>query len=266
MSFYKRLNSSFLEKKSFLCIGLDPQKDKIPSHYFKKSEPYFEWAKDIIDQTYDLTCAYKPQIAYFSSVGAEEELVKIIRYIKEKDSSLLVILDSKRGDIGNTAKEYAKEAFERYGADAVTVNPYLGLDSVEPFLSYSDKGIIVLCRTSNPGARDFQDLKVEGESLYLKLAREISQKWNKNQNISLVVGATYPKEMQEIRSRVGDIPFLVPGIGAQGGDLGECLRHGGDSQGMGLLFSSSRAIIYAENPRKAALETVDLMRKEFQFN
>jgi orotidine-5'-phosphate decarboxylase len=156
-----------------------------------------------------------------------------------------VILDAKRGDIGSTAQMYAREAFDRYGADAVTVNPYLGRDSVQPFLDRSDKGVVILCRTSNPGAGDFQDLEVDGRPLYQQVAATVARQWNTHGNCLLVTGATYPEQLAEVRAIVGDLPLLVPGIGAQGGDLQAVLRHGLTADATGLLISSSRAILYA---------------------
>jgi orotidine-5'-phosphate decarboxylase len=175
----------------------------------------------------------------------------------------VVILDSKRGDIGSTAEQYAHEAFERYDADAVTVNPYLGRDSVEPFLKHADKGVIILCRTSNPGAKDFQDLDVGGKKLFQHVAETVAKEWNTANNCMLVVGATYPEELADIRSRVGDLPFLVPGVGAQGGDVAKVMAAGKTSAGTGLVISSSRAILYAssgENFASAARKAAQDLR------
>ena len=219
----------------------------------------------IIDATRDLVCAYKPQFAHYAAHAAENQLEHTIDYIKSTCPNAIVILDSKRGDIGSTAEQYAQEAFERYDADAVTVNPYLGRDSVEPFLKHGDKGVIILCRTSNPGAKDFQDLDVGGgKKLFQHVAERVAKEWNTADNCMLVVGATYPEELADIRSRVGDLPFLVPGVGAQGGDVAKVMAAGKTAAGTGLVISSSRAILYASSgddfataARKAAQDLRD---------
>jgi orotidine-5'-phosphate decarboxylase len=208
-------------------------------------KPLLAFCRRVIDATADFAAAYKPQIAFFSALGAEQELVDTIHYIRDKAPHALVILDAKRGDIGNTAEAYAREAFVRYGADAVTLNPYMGADSILPFLARADKGAILLCRTSNSGAKDFQDLVIDGLPLYAHIAARAARDWNASNNLMFVVGATFPHEMAELRAAHGEIPFLVPGIGAQGGDLEATLQAGLDRQGAGLLINSSRAIIYA---------------------
>lgn len=242
---YEKLKLAWEKNNSLVCVGLDPELERFPKAVSRTTEPIFAFNKAIIDATADLVCAYKPQFAHYASRAAEAELEKTIAYIKDNYPEAFVILDAKRGDIGSTAKHYAEEAFTRYRADAVTVNPYLGQDSVQPFLAYKDKGVVILCRTSNPGARDIQDLFVGEEKLYQHLARCISEKWNSNRNCLLVVGATYPEELGEIRKIVGDIPFLVPGVGAQGGSVEAAVTKGKTSDGRGLLVSSSRGIIYA---------------------
>ena len=245
MNFIRATRSSWTKNNSLVCVGLDPDLNKIPVHIREMDEPLFEFNRAIIDATGDLVCAYKPQAAYYASVAAEAQLEKTIGYIHANCPGIPVILDAKRGDIGSTAEMYAIEAFERYGADAVTVNPYMGGDTLEPFLRYKDKGVVILCRTSNPGARDIQDLESGGEKIYRIIAARASGEWNKNGNIALVVGATYPDELMEIRSIVGDMPLLVPGIGAQGGDVEKAVRNGADSKGAGMIINSSRGIIYA---------------------
>jgi orotidine-5'-phosphate decarboxylase len=211
-----------------------------------------------------LACAYKPQIAHYAAVGAEDQLLETIRYIRQRAPGIQVILDSKRGDIGSTAEKYAREAFERYGADAVTINPYLGRDSAEPFLQYADKGVVVLCRTSNAGARELQDLDVGGRKLYQLVAEKVAKEWNSRGNCLLVVGATYPDELADIRRITGDMTFLVPGIGAQGGDIEKTVRNGRRADGRGLVINSSRGILYASQgedfaaaARRATLELRD---------
>src|SRR6202011_536316 len=207
------------------------------------SEPLLAFNRRIIDATADLAAAFKPQIAFYSALGKEAELAASIAYIRERAPHALVILDAKRNDIGNTAEAYASEAFDRYGADAVTVNPYMGEDSVRPFLARGDRGAILLCRTSNSGARDFQDLLVDGLPLYRRVAERADRHWNENKNLMLVVGATCPAEMAELRRAHPGLWFLVPGIGAQGGDLDRILAAGLDADGM--LVNSSRGIIFA---------------------
>jgi orotidine-5'-phosphate decarboxylase len=238
---------------SLLCVGLDPDLGKIPSELAAAPEPLLAFNRRIIDATADLAAAYKPQIAFYSALGKEAELVASIRYIRERAPHAVVILDAKRNDIGNTAAAYASEAFDRYGADAVTVNPYMGEDSVRPFLARPDRGAILLCRTSNPGARDFQDLLVDGLPLYRRVAERADRDWNRSKNLMLVVGATYPEEMAELRRAHPDLWFLVPGIGAQGGDLAKTLQAGLIPPRSGLLINSSRGIIYAGGATSAAI-------------
>ncbi|HEX7416843.1 MAG TPA: orotidine-5'-phosphate decarboxylase, partial [Steroidobacteraceae bacterium] len=188
---------------------------------------------------------YKPQFAHYAAYEAEDQLERTIEYIHRTYPGIPVILDAKRGDVGSTAEKYAIEAFERYGADAVTVNPYLGGDSLEPFLRYADRGVIVLCRTSNPGARDLQDLDVGGKKLFMAVAELAATRWNGNGNCLLLMGATYPQELAQVRAITGNMPFLVPGVGAQGADIREAVKNGQSVQGTGLIVSSSRAIVHA---------------------
>ncbi|MEA3152174.1 MAG: orotidine-5-phosphate decarboxylase [Gammaproteobacteria bacterium] len=244
-TFADRLNRAQIESGSLVCIGLDPDPAKLPPDVASEPEPFLAFNRRIVDATAHLAAAYKPQIAFYSALGKERELVDSIRYIRERAPHALVILDAKRNDIGNTAEAYAREAFDRYGADAVTVNPYMGEDSLRPFLARPDRGAILLCRTSNPGARDFQDLLIDGLPLYRRVAERADRDWNAARNVMLVVGATYPAEMAELRQAHPALGFLVPGIGAQGGDLDSTLAAGLDAQGTGLLINSSRGIIYA---------------------
>jgi orotidine-5'-phosphate decarboxylase len=262
-----------------LCVGLDPDVARFPQTLRGDVNNIEKFCKEIVDATGDLVCAFKPQIAYFAAVGAEKQLENICEYIRARFPDVVLILDAKRGDIGDTAALYAREAFERYGADAVTVNPYLGTDSLEPFLSTPGKGTIVLCRTSNAGSSEFQSLQVSGEALYLRVARTAAETWSKIGECALVVGATYPAELAQVRSIVGTMPILVPGIGAQGGDVDAVIRAGAtgphsstasQSTGTsttsrrGLVINSSRAILYASDgadfaaaARKVALTTRD---------
>ncbi len=230
----------------------------MPADLAGRPQPLFAFNRRIVDATADLAAAYKPQIAFYSALSAEEELAASIRYIRERAPHALVILDAKRGDIGNTAAAYAREAFDRYGADAVTVNPYMGGDSVEPFLARPERGAIVLCRTSNAGAGDFQDLRIDGVPLYRVVAARAAGAWNGRRNLMLVVGATFPREMADLRAAHPEVPFLVPGIGAQGGDLAATLAAGLDAQGTGLLINSSRAIIYAGGGAATAIRAAAL--------
>jgi orotidine-5'-phosphate decarboxylase len=233
-----------------LCVGFDPDPKRLPPSLQGKPEGMFEFCREIADATADLVCAFKPQFAYFASQRAEAQLEKLICHLKDKYPHIPVILDSKRGDIGSTADHYALEAFERYGADAVTVNPYMGFDTIEPYLKHAGKGVIVLCRTSNPGGSDLQFLNVgSGEPLYLHVAKLAAQKWNSSGQISLVVGATFPEEIAKVRAIVGDMPLLIPGIGAQGGDIDATVNAGriADAPGTGMIINSSRAILYASS-------------------
>jgi orotidine-5'-phosphate decarboxylase len=262
--FLEKLRHAWSSSQSLLCVGLDPDPNKFPEHVKSASEPFFEFAKQIIDATAEAACCFKPQIAYYAAHGAEPELAKTISYIRKNHPTKPVILDSKRGDIGSTAEMYAAEAFDRYNADAVTVNPYLGTDSLEPFFRRKDRGTIVLCRTSNSGAVDLQNLMVDGKPLYQRVAERASQSWNVNKNLLLVLGATYPKEIAEVRAIAPEIPFLVPGVGAQGGDVKAVVESGKTKDGFGLVINSSRAILYAssgedfaEAARKVAFATRD---------
>jgi orotidine-5'-phosphate decarboxylase len=245
--FITQLARAWESHDSLVCVGLDPEIERFPRHVADQASPIFQFNKAIIDATADLVCAYKPQFAHYAAYEAEDQLERTIEYIHRAYPGVPVILDSKRGDVGNTAERYAIEAFERYGADAVTVNPYLGSDALEPFLKYEDKGVIILCRTSNPGARDLQDLEIGGRKLYHVVAELAARRWNSRGNCLLVVGATYPRELAEVREIVGDMPFLVPGVGAQGGDVEQAVRSGQTASGAGLVVSSSRGVLYASS-------------------
>ncbi|HTB67846.1 MAG TPA: orotidine-5'-phosphate decarboxylase [Steroidobacteraceae bacterium] len=245
MKFVEQLKAAWARNDSLVCVGLDPELEKFPTELAGVASPIFQFNRAIIDATADLVCAYKPQFAHYAAYEAEDQLERTIEYIHQHHPGIPVILDSKRGDVGNTADRYAIEAFERYGADAVTVNPYLGSDSLEPFLAYEDRGVIVLCRTSNPGARDLQDLDCGGRKLFEVVAQLAASRWNVRGNCALVVGATYPRELAQVRALTGDMPFLVPGVGAQGGDVQAVVTNGQTAAGDGLMVSSSRAILYA---------------------
>jgi len=268
MTFIKQLAAAWQKNNSLLCVGLDPDPAKFPAHLRGRDDAIFGFCADIVDATANLVCAFKPQIAYFAARRAEDQLEALIAHIHEKHPGIPVILDAKRGDIGSTAEQYAVEAFERYQADAVTVNPYMGRDSVEPYLAYSDKGVILLCRTSNPGGSDLQFLETNGEKLYERVARLASHEWNTSGQISLVVGATFPAEIARVRAIVGEVPLLVPGIGAQGGDIEATVKAGRTANATGLMINSSRAILYAGKDegfaaaaRQVARETRDTINQ-----
>jgi orotidine-5'-phosphate decarboxylase len=271
VKFVERLRQAWRVRQTLLCVGLDPDPARLPKHLAAAKYPIFEFGRAIVDATADLVCAFKPQIAYYAAARAEDQLEMTIAHIRRSHPEVPVILDAKRGDIGSTAQMYAKEAFERYQADALTVNPYLGFDSLEPYLEFADKGVIVLCRTSNPGARDVQDIASGGRKLYQIIAEKAARDWNANANVLLVVGATYPEELAEIRAIVGDMPLLVPGVGAQGGDVAAVIGNGATTDGAGLIISTSRAVLYAGSgpdyaaaARSAALklrDEINLCRK-----
>lgn len=248
--FIAQLHQGWHERNSLLCVGLDPDWNRLPAAYQSRTDPLLAFCSDIVDATAHLVCAFKPQIAYFAARGAESELARLIAYIQARYPDVPVILDAKRGDIGATARLYAAEAFERYGADAVTVNPYLGEESIAPFLEYSDRGVIVLCRTSNADSGWLQTYPAEAP-VYLRVAQAVKS-WNKQGNLLLVAGATYPEELARIRECVGAMPLLVPGIGSQGGELRAVLECGADSNGQGLVINVSRSVLFAEPEDPAA--------------
>jgi orotidine-5'-phosphate decarboxylase len=250
MTFTEKLRAAWTTNESLVCVGLDPEPARFPEPLRGAPDRIFDFCRAIVDATADLVCCFKPQIAHFAAQRAEDALERLIAHIHGKHPGIPVILDAKRGDIGSTARHYAAEAFERYDADAVTANPYLGRDSVQPFLDRGDRGVVLLCRTSNAGARDLQDLSVLGADggavpLYQHVASLVAREWNSNGNCALVVGATFPRELARVRAIVGDMPLLVPGVGAQGGDVDAAISNGRDAVGRGLIVSSSRAILYA---------------------
>jgi orotidine-5'-phosphate decarboxylase len=247
------LRRRWQEADSLLCIGLDPDLRRIPEHLGSGPAAILAFCREIVDATADIACAYKPQIAYFAAARAERELETLIGHIHERHPGIPVILDAKRGDIGDTARQYAVEAFDRYRADALTVSPFMGHDSIEPYLEWPGKGVFLLCRTSNPGGGDFQSLETGGERLFERIARLAGGDWGANgPELGLVVGATFPAELARVRELAPDLPLLVPGIGAQGGDIEATVRAGADRQGGGLAINSSRAILYAGRDRDFA--------------
>ncbi len=268
MNFKQKLQNIIKKNNSLLCIGLDTELDKLPKHLLTNSDPMFAFNKAIIDQTADLVCSYKPNIAFYESYGIAglTSLKKTIEYLKDKYPEIPIIIDAKRADIGNTARMYAKALFEYWGADATTVYPYLGLDSVLPFLEYKDQCTILLIRTSNPDAKTFQDQKINGEPFYIKIAAEI-KKW-KFDNIGLFVGATYPEELGKVRTLFPNSPILTAGLGAQRAQIEKAIKAGIDKDGGNLICNNSREIIYAgseedfaEKSAKKAVEIRDNINK-----
>lgn len=269
VTFVEKLSAAWDANDSLLCVGFDPDIARFPAPWKNQSSHIVDFCKAIADATADVVCSFKPQIAYFSALRAEDQLEELCAYLRETYPAIPIIMDAKRGDIGATAEQYAREAFERYGADAVTVSPYMGFDSVVPYLEYKDKGVIVLCRTSNAGGSDLQFLDVNGQPLYQHVARLVADKWNTNGQCGLVVGATFPDELAQVRKIVGDMPLLVPGVGAQGGDVVATVKAGRTANGTGMMINSSRAVLYAtpqgeetfaDAARRVAIDTRDAIR------
>jgi orotidine-5'-phosphate decarboxylase len=244
LPFPTRLREARAANDSLFCVGLDPLVDLMPEAFPRTPAGVLSFCEAVVDATASHVCAYKPQHAHFAAIGAEQELARLIAYIHERHPRIPVILDAKRGDVGSTAERYAVEAFERYDADAVTVNPYLGRESLEPFLARADRGVVIVCRTSNPDNGFIQDYPAS-DPVYLRVARAAATEWNRHGNVMLVVGATYPDELAAVRAAAPDLPLLLPGIGTQGGDLRAALDAGLDRHGAGVVASSSRAIAYA---------------------
>jgi len=270
VTFTEQLAAAWARNDSLLCVGLDPDIAKFPSELQGRPDAILHFCKAIADATADVACAFKPQIAYFAAARAEGQLEDLCAYLRTTHPHIPIVLDAKRGDIGATAEQYAREAFERYGAQAVTVNPYMGFDSVQPYLEWKDRGVIVLCRTSNPGGSDLQFLNADGVPVYQHVARLVADKWNTNGQCGLVVGATFPQELAAVRRIVGDMPLLVPGIGAQGGDVEATVKAGRTAAGAGMMINSSRAILYAkpgqgeswaDAARRVAVETRDAVNR-----
>ncbi len=267
MLFSQMLSDCWDKNDSLLCVGLDPAPERFPQKFKNSERPIFDFCREIVDATADLVCSFKPQIAYFSSCGAERELADLIDWIHQNHPGVPVILDAKRGDIGSTAAHYAKEAFLRYKADCVTLSPYMGWDSVEPYLAYPEKGEFILCRTSNKGGDDFQMANVDGEPLYMRVAEKV-EGWNASGQLGLVIGATYPQEIARVRAIAPTLTFLVPGVGAQGGDIDAAVKAGMNSGKTGLVINSSRAVLYASSgddfaskARGVAVKTRDAINK-----
>lgn len=260
MSFMQHLRTRWQQANTLVCVGLDPEPATFPARFANDPDAVFAFCRDIADATAEFACAFKPQIAHFAALRAEGALERLIAHLKSAHPQVPVILDSKRGDIGSTAQHYAAEAFDRYGADAVTVNPYLGRDALQPFLDRADRGVIILCRTSNPGAGELQDMLVAGRPLYQHVAEKAAIDWNANRNVALVVGATWPAQLAEVRALVKDVPLLVPGVGAQGGDAAAVVANAKTPDGTGLMISSSRAVLYASAGDDYAQAAADAAR------
>lgn len=264
MKYKDKLTKIQKKNNSFVCVGLDSDLNKIPKFLLENRYPQFTFNKVIIDATHNSVCAYKPNIAFYEARGLEgiEALYKTCQYLKKNYPEIVLIIDAKRGDIGNTNNGYVEFIFDYLKADAVTLHPYLGQEAVQPFLDRKDKGCYILCRTSNPGAGEFQDLKIDGKPLYQVVAKQIATIWDKNQNCGLVVGATYPEEIKTVRKIAPNLDLLIPGVGAQGGDLKKSVEYATDKSGGGFLISSSRSIIFAGSDKdfaeKARLETEKL--------
>lgn len=248
-TFYQKLSGIWKKHNSLLCIGLDSEYDKLPQVIKKGKNSQFVFNKAIIEATHNVVCAYKPNSAFYEARGEQgiKELKMTCDYLRGKYPDIVIILDAKRADIGNTNIGYVSFIFDYLGVDAVTLHPYLGHEAIQPFLDRKEKGSIILCRTSNPGAGEFQDLHAGGKALYQIIAKQVIEKWNTNKNCALVVGATYPGELKIVRRIAKDMPFLVPGIGAQGGDIEKTVKAGQDNHGAGMIINASRSIIFASN-------------------
>jgi len=255
MTFLDMLSAAARQNDSMLCVGLDPEPAKFPEHWRGDASKIYDFCAAIVDATADLVNSFKPQIAYFAAHRAEDQLERLIAHMHRVAPHVPVILDAKRGDIGSTAEQYAREAFERYQADAVTLSPFMGFDSVQPYLKYPGKGAFLLCRTSNPGGDDFQNQRlasVDGQPLlYEHIARLAQGPWNLNGQLGLVVGATYPAEIERVRALAPTVPLLIPGVGAQGGDAAATVKAGwrGNAEGDTgpIIVNSSRAVLYASS-------------------
>jgi orotidine-5'-phosphate decarboxylase len=275
MTFLDMLKRAERQNNSMLCVGLDPEPTKFPDRIKGDSNKIYDFCAAIVDATADVVNSFKPQIAYFAAHRAEGQLERLMEHMRRVAPHVPIILDAKRGDIGSTAEQYAIEAFERYGADAVTLSPFMGWDSVAPYLKYHEKGAFLLCRTSNPGGDDLQNQRlasVEGQPLmYEHIAKLAQGPWNLNGQLGLVVGATYPKEIERVRELAPTVPLLIPGVGAQGGDAVATVKAGlrvsGDTATGPIIVNSSRAILYAskgddfaESARRVALQTRETLQ------
>lgn len=276
-----KLNQRMEKVDSLVSVGLDADVEKLPERFLKLDHPQFEFNKWIIDQSHEFVCAYKPNIAFYEANGEAgwRSLRLTMEYLRANYPDIFTICDAKRADIGNTNRGYVSAIFDRLGFDAITLHPFLGREALAPFLEREDKVSIILCRTSNPGSGELQDLVIKSEirnpksetnfnsqnsnfkNVWRVVAEMVSQEWNSNNNCMLVVGATYPEELAQVRQIVGDMPLLIPGIGAQGGDVGAVIKTGLNSQGQGMVINSARGIIFAEDPGKEARELKEEINK-----
>ena len=268
VDFRSKLVAAQATNRSMLCVGLDPEPAKFPAPWSGDASRIFDFCAAIADATKDLVCAFKPQIAYFAAQRAEDQLERLLAHIREVAPEVPVILDAKRGDIGATAEQYAREAFIRYKADALTLSPFMGLDSLEPYMRHDGKGLILLCRTSNPGGSDLQAQELAGGGkLYEHIARLAAGEWSRRSSqLGLVVGATYPAEVARVRELAPTLPLLIPGIGAQGGDAEATVR-AGHKPGAPIIVSSSRAVLYAgagSDFANAARRAAEATRQQLQ--
>ena len=270
MTFLDMLRAAERQNRSMLCVGLDPEPTRFPAQLKGDANKIYDFCARIVDATADLVIAFKPQIAYFAAHRAEGQLERLMEHMRRMAPGVPIILDAKRGDIGSTAEQYAKEAFERYGADAVTLSPFMGFDSVQPYLKFEGKGAFLLCRTSNPGGDDLQNQRLSSVGgaplLYEHVARLAQGPWNLNGQLGLVVGATYPNEIERVRSVAPTLPLLIPGVGAQGGDAVATVKAGWRADAP-IVVNSSRAILYASSgedfadaARREALKTRDVLQ------
>ena len=258
-----KLESSMEHSASLLCVGLDPELDSLPPAFKGDPHPLFAFCRAIVDATAPFACAFKPNTAFFEAHGAHgwQQLAMLFAHLRSAHPAHFTVCDAKRADIGSTNRGYVRAIFDELGADAMTLHPYLGREALSPFLERADKASIVLCRTSNPGAGELQDLLLDAQPLWQHIAHRVSTEWNTHRNCMLVVGATWPEEMRRIRETAPDLTFLVPGIGAQGGDIDATIRAGLRADGKGLLLASSRAILYSDDPAKAAETTRDAITR-----
>jgi len=263
----KKYNKRSDRVHSLVCVGLDSDFGKLPERFTNLESPQFEFNKWVIDQTHEHVASYKANIAFYEARGGKglQDLKMTLDYLNREYSDIFTICDAKRADIGNTNKGYVEEIFDWLGFDAITLHPYLGQEALSPFLERADKGCIILCRTSNPGAGELQDLLVEGRPIWRVIAEKVSKEWNKNNNCMLVVGATYPEEMKKIREAVGDMTFLVPGIGTQGGDVEATVKAGLNGEGKGMIIHSAREVIFSDDPLKAARDLKNSINEHRQL-
>jgi orotidine-5'-phosphate decarboxylase len=247
--------------ESLVCVGLDTDYERIPPRFLNDAHPQFAFNRYIIDQTQAYVSAYKPNMAFYEARGEAglHELRLTMEYLRDHHPDILTICDAKRGDIGSTNTGYVTAIFDYYGFDAITLHPYLGGEALQPFLDRANKACIILCRTSNPGSGELQNLTFDGRAFWEIIAEKTRDRWNRNGNCMLVMGATYPEEIKRVRSIVSDMPLLVPGIGAQGGNLEQTVRFGGDSAGRGLIINSSRGIIFTDDPAASARQLRDVI-------